>query len=181
MIWSSPLGAAGLCQKDQICAGHQRAHIKELKHFKSSVLTFMASVYARSCTLTYTFLLCRVEGTHVSDGNVSCLVTSGTVFPAARLLARIILSILTITVLCFIISKMVLQFLFSGQRTRDCFYPADSFLWAKNISSVANPQTSDVVLNLRREETALKSRQSTHTQLSLFSISDHCYSCPWLD
>ena len=68
-------------KKDQIWAGHQRAHIKELKHSKSSVLTFMASVYARSCTLTYTFLLCRVEGTHVSDGNVSCLVTSGLFSP----------------------------------------------------------------------------------------------------
>ena len=68
--------AAGLCQKDQIWAGHQWTHIKELRHFKSSALTFMASVYARSCTLTYTFLLCRVEGTHVSDGNVSYLVPS---------------------------------------------------------------------------------------------------------
>lgn len=59
-----------------IWAGHQRAHIKELQHFKSAVLTFMASVYARSCTLTYTFPFCGVEGTHVSDGNVSCLVDS---------------------------------------------------------------------------------------------------------
>lgn len=59
-----------------IWAGHQRAHIKELQHFKSAVLTFMASVYARSCTLTYTFPFCEVEGTHVSDGNVSCLVDS---------------------------------------------------------------------------------------------------------
>lgn len=59
-----------------IWAGHQRAHIKELQHFKSAVLTFMASVYARSCTLTYTFPFCGVEGTHVSDGNVSCLVPS---------------------------------------------------------------------------------------------------------
>lgn len=76
MIWSSRKSSWPL-PKDQIWAGHQRAHIKELKDFKSSVLTFMASVYARSCTLTYTFPLCRVEGTHVSDENVSCLVTSG--------------------------------------------------------------------------------------------------------
>lgn len=62
------VGAAGLCQEDQIWAGHQ------MKHFKSTVLTFMASVYARSCTLTYTFLLCRVEGLHVSDRwSVCCL------------------------------------------------------------------------------------------------------------
>lgn len=59
-----------------IWAGHQRAHIKELQHFKSAVLTFMASVYARSGTLTYTFRFCGVEGTHVSDCNVSCLVDS---------------------------------------------------------------------------------------------------------
>lgn len=59
-----------------IWAGHQRAHIKELQHFKSTVLTFMTSVYAGSCTLTYTFPFCGVEGTHVSDSYVSCLVDS---------------------------------------------------------------------------------------------------------
>lgn len=30
----------------------------------------MASVYARSCTSTYTFVLCRVEGTHVRGGRL---------------------------------------------------------------------------------------------------------------
>lgn len=55
------LRAAGLHQEAQmIWAGHQRGHIKERQHFKSSALTFMTSVYARSCTLTstsFTFFL----------------------------------------------------------------------------------------------------------------------------
>lgn len=70
------VGAAGLCWEDQICAGHQQTHIKGLKYFKTFVLTFTASVYARSCALTYTFLSCRVEGTHVLGENVFCLVVS---------------------------------------------------------------------------------------------------------
>lgn len=55
------LRAAGLHQEAQmIWAGHQRGHIKERQCFKSSALTFMTSVYARSCTLTstsFTFFL----------------------------------------------------------------------------------------------------------------------------
>lgn len=55
------LRAAGLHQEAQmIWAGHQRGHIKERQRFKSSALTFMTSVYARSCTLTstsFTFFL----------------------------------------------------------------------------------------------------------------------------
>lgn len=74
-------------EAQMIWAGHQRGHIKERRRFKSSALTFMTSVYARSCTLTSTswtflsfpsvplffFFWVRVKGTYVSDSDVSCL------------------------------------------------------------------------------------------------------------
>lgn len=77
-----------------IWAGHQRGHIKERQRFKSSALTFMTSVYARSCTLTSTpfafffpsllsLLFSSGSKGRMSDSDVSCLVISIGDFPSS--------------------------------------------------------------------------------------------------
>lgn len=125
----------------------------------------MASVYARSCTLTYTFLLCRVEGTHVSDENVSCLVLK--------------------SVFSYCSAPDLIQLDYFNNRCFVFYYSKDGFsVFTLTVATVFGKFKSVSSCSLRSGSQLSEPRDSNevlswHSHLPLFFyIPDHCQS--WL-